>query len=284
MTSSYLSSLIDRRYPESISLVQAQINAGLSDTNDIKNHAKTNVNLSAKKKKRISKRPTNIKELKKIEEQLRIMEAKLYESSEDYKELVKFENSWKRLQTECAKIKKNNNNNYVPKKRPRSNDKDDAFQEVEEVDDVSQEVLVQERVRFDQLQKVLLDNHKKQTEFMNSFKDFMERILKKVNRFHEISQLRKNQSGKHLTISSTHLSNEKNGIGEEYKCPDSRHNDPFNLKSISSKSTSSSEHIFHAAFGSISFSTGGTDFVCTFIITLIDECLWWIWRCYMPQR
>ena len=173
MNSSYFAHLISRRYPQKLSSAQAKRDAGF--------RVKAEGELKA----------TTLKEgIKEIEIKLSKLEAELFGSSEKYKELVRLENCWKRLQIDADKIKINNNKNYRPKKKRRIDEEDNISKEVS-VEHIIMQESVGERDKFNQLQQILLDNQEKHTEFMKSTKDFAERIMKKICHFHETSNLRK---------------------------------------------------------------------------------------------
>ena len=196
MSSSYFSGLIEQRYPSQIfSVAQAKKDAGL------------------RLEPEGGKKATAVVEgITEIEIKLRLLEAELFVSSEQYKLLVQFENSWKRLQIEVAKSRINNEKTRDKKRRievedNKSQEVDAAAnkksQEVGVKDFVSEKLLNRERDRCNQLQLILAENTKWQTEFLNSSKEFADQIEKKVSQIDKV-QMRKKPNTPPSTLTGQH--------------------------------------------------------------------------------
>ena len=165
MISSFITHLIDRRYPSRFSLAKAKENSGLR----LKHEGDM-------------KAATVDECILKIEREIIVLETKLFDSSEQYIQLVNSENSWKRLMIESDQNR--------PKKKRKIEAEENKYQEVgvmdkklQEVgvmDIVSEELSNRERDRSNQLQLILAGNMKFQTEFLNSSKEFAERIEEKL--------------------------------------------------------------------------------------------------------
>jgi hypothetical protein len=139
MNSSYFAHVIGRRYPQKLSSAQAKKDAGL--------RVKAEGEFKA----------TTLKEgIKEIEIKLSQLEAELFGSSEEYKELVRLENCWKRLQIDADKIKINNNKNYQPKKKRRIDEEDNKLSKEVGVEHIISQESVGNWDKFNQSQQMFV--------------------------------------------------------------------------------------------------------------------------------
>jgi len=122
MSSSFVSNLINLRYPKNLTVDQAKRDAGFR-VKEFKSKSSTfedGVEEIADLRVVAKGEATTLKKgIKDIEIKLLKLETELFNRSEEYRELVKLENSWKRLQIKVDAIKINNNKYCQAKKKRR---------------------------------------------------------------------------------------------------------------------------------------------------------------------